>query len=159
MGHGCQGASRRGEDFWLTLSAWASVLDMAGLNGWYPEGTRVPADMQEQPWPEDYLSAQGQWVSEEDAGAMASALGEVLDEVPDEDDYTPFDPEDEEQRILLVAEVDHDFHELFSGPAKGYLSDLLAFLASGEFMILDDYRIEDDPDYWTFQEQKRLGGS
>lgn len=76
--------------------------------------------MREQ-WDGDYLKSDGQWMIPEDAREMANALEELLEEIPEEDEYEPFVTDNTDKRILLVSEVDATFWELFSGPAKQYL--------------------------------------
>ena len=94
-------------------------------------------------WHGGYLTAERQKVTAEDARYMAEVLEEVLEEVPERDQYDPFVPESDEERIHQVAEDDVTFDDWFSGPARKHLKDFIEFCRAGEFIVLDEYKAEE----------------
>lgn len=94
-------------------------------------------------WHGGYLTAERQRVTAEDARHMAEVLEEVLEEVPRKDQYDPFFPDNNEERIHQVAAEDVSFDDWFSGPAREYLEQFIEFCRAGEFIILDEYKAEE----------------
>jgi hypothetical protein len=94
-------------------------------------------------WHGGYLTAERQRVTAEDARQMAEALEEVLEEVPERDQYGSFIPRNKEERVQQVAQDDITFDEWFSGPAREHLRKFIEFCRAGEFIVLDEYKAEE----------------
>jgi hypothetical protein len=78
----------KGSDFHLNWTGWNAVYQMALVNRWVPLGTRPPAGWEDperrdggepRPWDGDYGTNDGQYVTPEDALAMAEALEKAID--------------------------------------------------------------------------------
>ncbi len=72
-------------DYWSTNRAWwANTLELAFYFGWQPQGTEPPAEWEESrdgPWDGDYMTNDRQYVTIEDANALAVALEAALEEI------------------------------------------------------------------------------
>ena len=73
--------------FRFNNAGWRQVLTLAQASGWEPRGTEVPnrEDFDASWWDGAYLVNSGQRVTDEDAKAIAEALKEALDDVPNHD--------------------------------------------------------------------------
>jgi hypothetical protein len=69
-------SSDGGRDFRLNVSGWGAALRTAKANGWKPAGTVLD---EEPGWDGDYYTNDGQYVTAEDALAMAQALDAATD--------------------------------------------------------------------------------
>src|SRR5262245_37298416 len=76
----------------LSRETWSRILCVARFYGWHPMGTltpylhnlRNPMYGANQVWDGTYLRNEGQIVQADDAFALASALQQSLDDIPDE---------------------------------------------------------------------------
>lgn len=138
---------------------WAKALELAGLYGWRPMGTRptpgvdfykLGAD-----WDGTYLTNDGQIVKAEDAYSLAAALERSLDDIPDADIEMDWDSElwleddlpewlspeeielveEELQDGLLDIMGTHPL-EFFAGVEKRHLVQFIKFCRLGSFAIL-----------------------
>jgi len=138
---------------------WAKVLELAGLYGWQPKGTRPPAhlDLYElnTEWLGTYLTNDGQIVRAEDAFLMAAALEKSLEHISDVNDKTDWNVvfrldddlpewlsleeqafiEEELQDGLLDIIATHPI-EFFAGAEKQHLREFIRFCRLGSFKIL-----------------------
>lgn len=115
---------RTGECFRWKVGEWFKVLRVAVAFGWYPHGTEPPRGISKKAWAGDYLTAQRQRVTSEDAEQLAQAL------------------------LLVVANLEevstaHDSNslkaiEFVDVRWQGSLSDFAAFCRRGPFRITDD---------------------
>jgi len=71
--------SDSGDSIGFGYGGWAFVLEIPKKDGWQPQGTEPPADLDpSQPWEEDYGTSDGRRVSAADARALADALDAVV---------------------------------------------------------------------------------
>ena len=71
--------SNTGERFRFSGAGWGYYLNLAGRYGWQEAGTLRPDILPEsESWSGTYDSNDGQWVSDEDAEALARALQAAL---------------------------------------------------------------------------------
>ena len=70
-----------GERFRFSRAGWEYYLNLASDYGWQAVGTLPPDGMTDSDsWEKNYASNDGQWVSNEDAEALARALQAALDD-------------------------------------------------------------------------------
>lgn len=106
---------------------WSAATQVARRYGWDPRGTiREPA------WKGCYLTPAGQLVAARDAAAMALALEDALDDLPDAStSHAPPTSSDavrgEPRRANLL--------ERLGGQRKASVCELVGFLRGGAFMI------------------------
>ena len=138
---------------------WAKALELAGLYGWKPTGTRPPSriDFYEigAEWDGGYLTNDGQMVKAEDARALAVALERSLDDIPNEnlplDWMSMFRQENDlpewlspEERELIEEELQDGLLDImgvhpieyFAGDEKRHLKEFIRFCRLGSFEIL-----------------------
>jgi hypothetical protein len=73
--------NEKGERFSFRSSGWNYYRNLAGEYGWQPAGTLPPDGLPDSDsWSKTYDSNDGQWVSDEDAEALARALQAALDD-------------------------------------------------------------------------------
>ncbi len=123
---------------------WRDMLDVACLHGWVPAGTLAPsmneAGPWEGPWSGSYCYNEGQWVTDEDALALAEALDRTLPDIPDEDVIADKMvvcgrlPDGTELRGFKPG-VETSLVERLSGRAKPRLREFIAFCRAGGFAI------------------------
>ena len=138
---------------------WAKALELAGLYGWQPMGTRPPPahDFHElgADWDGTYLTNDGQIIRAEDALSLAVALERALDDIPDtkvemdwnskfwmEDDLPEWLSPLEKEFIQAALEDElldimgtHPF-EYFAGDEKQHLTRFIRFCRLGSFVVL-----------------------
>ena len=138
---------------------WSKALELAGLYGWKPLGTRPPShvDFYElgAEWDGRYLTNDGQTVNAEDARALAAALERSLDDIPDEnppidwnsivqqEDDLPEWLSPEEREVIeeglqdgLLDILGTSPLEYFAGDEKRHLKEFIRFCRLGSFEIL-----------------------
>ena len=138
---------------------WSKALELAGVYGWKPLGTRPPSHLNfyklGAEWNGGYLTNDGQTVKAEDARSLAAALERSLDDIPNED--IPVDwnsmvrPEDDlpewlspEEREFIEEELQDGLldimgmnpHQYFAGDEKRHLKEFIRFCRLGSFEIL-----------------------
>jgi len=143
----------------FSRQSWAKALELAGVYGWKPMGTRPPSihDFHglNADWDGTYWTNDGQIVKTEDALALAQALFKSLDDIPDvniemdwntkawcEEDLPEWLSPSEKTFVeeglkddLLDIMGMHPF-EYFAGDEKRHLTELIRFCRLGSFMIL-----------------------
>src|SRR5262249_56326969 len=73
--------SKTGERFRFSSAGWGYYLALAAKYGWQEAGTLRPDGLPDsESWPGTYDSNDGQWVSDEEAAALARALQAALDD-------------------------------------------------------------------------------
>ena len=138
---------------------WVKALELAGLYGWQPRGTRPPAGLDlnalNTEWLGTYLTNDGQVVRSEDAfllaGALESSLRDISDANPPLDWIAELRREDDMPEWLSPEEVVFMEEELqdglldvmgtpplefFSGDEKRRLREFIRFCRLGSFEIL-----------------------
>jgi hypothetical protein len=137
---------------------WSKVLELAGLYGWQPKGTRPPANLDlyelNTEWLGTYLTNDGQIVKAEDAFLMAAALEKSLEHISDvnqTDWNTIFRLDDDlpewlslEEQAFMEEELKDGLldilgtHplEFFAGAEKQHLREFIRFCRLGSFKIL-----------------------
>lgn len=142
----------------LSRQSWAKILELARLYGWRPLGTQPPSvyDFHKlgADWDGSYLTNDGQTVKTEDALALAAALEQSLDDIPDFNigmDWTStYWMEDElpewlspDERVIIEEGLEgelldimgiHPF-EFFAGDEKRDLIMFIRFCRLGSFII------------------------
>jgi hypothetical protein len=138
---------------------WSKALELAGLYGWKPMGTRPPVHLDfhqlEAEWHGGYLTNDGQLVHAEDARSLAAALEKSLDDLPN--DNLPMDwqsllqQEDDlpewlspEERDMIEEELQDGLLDIlgispldyFAGDEKRHLKEFIRFCRLGSFEIL-----------------------
>ena len=138
---------------------WAKALELAGLCGWKPMGTRPPSHLDffqlGAEWDGGYLTNDGQTVKREDALSLAAALERALDVIPN--DNIPMDwncvfrQEDDlpewlspEERAMIEEELQDGLLDImgtspveyFAGDEKRHLKEFIRFCRLGGFEIL-----------------------
>ncbi len=151
-----------GGEFWWNIFVWPRLLDVAKRYGWKPAGTRLRREdgSIDDSWARGYDSSDFQWVSTEDASALADALERALPDMPDHDalEHKTVPIPEAQARLGPVAAVgDQDVEvavdvpdagerglpldceynpfELFSGENKTHLRKFIAFCRKGGFCI------------------------
>jgi hypothetical protein len=148
----------------LSKETWSRILSLAQFYGWQPMGTLPPfIHNLRKPinggganggWDGTYLRNEGQVVQAEDALALADALRQALDDIPDVNPDRELTLEDdlpdwlspEEKGLLRKGLRDHgdgqeEFplgilpFEYFAGDGKQNLLDFIRFCQLGEFVI------------------------
>jgi hypothetical protein len=128
---------------------WEKVLQLARLYGWHPAGTVEPPDWQagetQEGWLGEYDLYLGELVRAEDAHAMADALEQALDDLPDhlmperiiETEFEELDKEDLISISFYIIEPNKSLNlfEVFGGQYKAELIDFIAFCRQGGFHI------------------------
>jgi len=115
-------------------AGWTNLLILANQHGWEPQGTVVPAHRGSN-WAGNYLSNDGQVVSEHDARMLGLALERSLDDIPDQD-VTAHKIKPVEGFTGLHVDDDISPVEYFSGAnSKTYLREFIVFCKTGEFRI------------------------
>ena len=137
---------------------WAKALELAQIYGWKPQGTRPPSGINfyeiYAEWDGRYLTNDGQAVKAEDARALAAALEQSLDDIPNEnipinwnsllqfEDDLPewLSPEEREfiedelqDGLLDILEMSP--LEYFAGDEKRHLKGFIRFCRLGSFEI------------------------
>jgi len=138
---------------------WAKALELAGLYGWKPLGTRPPSQLDffqlGAEWDGGYLTNDGQTVNAEDARSLAAALERSLDDIPDTnppiDWNSMFQQEDDlpewlspEEREFIEEELQDGLLDImgtnplayFAGDEKRHLKEFIRFCRLGSFEIL-----------------------
>jgi len=138
---------------------WAKALELAGLYGWQPMGTRPMRGVDfyklGAEWDGNYLTNDGQIVKAEDAYSLAAALERSLGDIPDanieidwssklwlEDDlpewFSPAERElvEEELQDGLLDIMGTRPLDFFAGDEKYYLVQFIRFCRLGSFEIL-----------------------
>ena len=138
---------------------WSKALELAGLYGWKPMGTRPPSHLDfykiGAEWHGSYLTNDGQTVKAEDAHLLAAALERSLDDIPNDnlptDWNSMFQPEDDlpewlspEERAMIVEELQDGLLDImgmspmdyFAGDEKRHLKEFIRFCRLGSFEIL-----------------------
>lgn len=138
---------------------WSKALELAGLYGWKPLGTRPPAhvDFYElgAEWDGRYFTNDGQTVRAEDARSLAAALERSLDDIPDDNlsmDWNSIVQQEEELPEWLSPEEREIIEEglqdglldimgtsplaYFAGDEKRHLKRFIRFCRLGSFEIL-----------------------
>jgi hypothetical protein len=88
-------SNKYGDWFRASFGAWGDLLQMANKHGWEPAGTRTPVHWDvdgpkpAEEWCGTYFSNDGQWVTDDDARNIASALRKALYEEKFERDGDP----------------------------------------------------------------------
>jgi len=112
---------RTGECFRWKVGAWFDVLQVALAYGWRPQGTEPPRGVTKKSWNGDYLTAQRQRVTSDDAEQLAQALELVVADL--ETTSKTHNP-----KALDFVDVHW----------QDGLSDFAAFCRRGPFRITDD---------------------
>lgn len=79
MGFNLRRYGEKFEEFPYNAFGWHEVLKLAHKNGWEPNGT----ECDEPDWGGCYVTNDGQYVTDEDANAMANALQVVTQSRPE----------------------------------------------------------------------------
>jgi hypothetical protein len=137
---------------------WAKALELAGLYGWTPMGTRPPAHLDlyqlGAEWDGRYLTNDGQTVGADDARSLAAALERALDDIPDQRppiDWSSMSWEDDlpewlspEEKEYIEEEIQDGLLDIlsmspldyFAGDEKRHLKMFVRFCRLGSFDIL-----------------------
>jgi hypothetical protein len=138
---------------------WSKALELAGLYGWKPMGTRPPSHLDfhkiSAEWDGSYLTNDGQTVNAEDAHLLATALERSLDDIPNDnipmDWYSMFQQKDDlpewlspEERAMIEEELQDGLLDImglspmdyFAGDEKRHLKEFIRFCRLGSFEIL-----------------------
>lgn len=138
---------------------WVKALELAGLYGWQPKGTRPPADLDlyelNTEWLGTYLTNDGQIVRTEDAFWMAAALEKSLKDISDANNKIDWNAvfrlDDDlpewlslEERAFMEDELQDGLLdvmgtpplEFFAGDEKQHLREFIRFCRLGSFKIL-----------------------
>ena len=123
----------------ITTGGWTLLLYLAEAYSWTKEGTHPPEGVPSGEWEGDYASNDGQYVSKQDALALASALERFLADpnraarvrgvaIQLENDLV------EAMRNLGLEEPPPENHDLYPID-EDHLKSLLAFWREGGFRI------------------------
>ena len=148
--------NKAGDYFRFSSVAWFKVMSLAESYGWKAQGTASPDNWQERCrenchgllWDGDYRSNAGQWVTADDASAIAIALEKALPDIPDclmpstlveaplEDDISAFIARllGDGARMIVQNEVLSPY-EYFGGEAKDKVRGFIKYCHRGEFAI------------------------
>jgi len=124
-----------GEEQWISVSGWTSLLMLAERYNWQPEGTTLNFEQNELvvPWDGGYGSNDGQRVSIEDAGAFANALEQaLLDPDPKDEPVDESLAQSLDEVGFLTARI-----ELvpFLQTNREFIAEVVAFCRRGSFII------------------------
>ena len=127
----------------LQYCLWAQIGELARRHGWIPAGTVAPSYASHETWSGTYADGLTQYMTDDDAVAMAEALGRALPDVPEEDVRPAWDWE--ERRHQAVSEDLEEFLALdpaavLSGPNRDIVQAVEGFLRQGSVQIYDDVR-------------------
>jgi hypothetical protein len=78
--------NEQGVCFWFSVVSWHKVIELAELGGWRPAGTEKPGyydELRYGKWSGKYTTNNRQWVTAQDAAALADALECMIDDLPD----------------------------------------------------------------------------
>lgn len=135
------------------------ALRLAQSLGWKPIGTRLPdshaLNVPCMDWDGSYLTNDGQVVLTEDARSLAWALEKALDDIPDANSETDWNPKfwreadlpewfSPEEREMIEDGLELDSHiwlevhpfAFFAGDEKQHLMQFIRFCRLGSFTIL-----------------------
>jgi hypothetical protein len=137
---------------------WSKSLELAGLYGWKPMGTRPPLQVDfyklGAEWDGGYFTNDGQTVKAEDAHSLAAALERSLDDIPNDNvplDWNSIQVEDDlpewlspEERAIIEEELQDGLLDImgispveyFAGDEKSHLKEFIRFCRLGSFEIL-----------------------
>lgn len=115
---------------------------MAQLYGWRPQGTSLLQRLTAEPDAEDVLGSyypkEGQTLSQADAKAIAKALTEALEDIPDFDAVehkTEYQVRDGQKIRVVKPNMKFNLFEAFSGDNKKLVRDFIWFCKQGEFEV------------------------
>jgi hypothetical protein len=129
--------SDSGREFQLRSGAWSFFLYLAEGYGWVKRGTVPPPGLDGEEWQGDYASNDGQYVTAEDASALADAYDRALG-----------DPRRQGRAAEIGRQLDRDVQELARRDGielppddeewsidEGALREFVGFLRAGGFRI------------------------
>ncbi len=115
---------RTGECFRWKGGAWFIVLKITLAYGWNPKGTEPPRGVSKKSWNGDYLTAQRQRVTSDDAEQLAQALKAAIADIA---------------KVSKTRNVHRTKAlRLVNAYWKYGLSDFVGFCRRGPFRITDD---------------------
>lgn len=142
-----------GQQFRFNMTGWSKLFDLAVEFGWHPAGTKAENWIDAQTgevvrdysdWDGSYFYNEYQYVTSEDASALAAALERALPNLPNVDMHEATTRSDlDAQRMnalmadmgLRVANGDLKPVQYFSGPLKGKIQRFIYFCKAGSFTI------------------------
>ena len=127
-----------GGSFRFSMGGWRQVLTLAYECGWQPEGTLPPTwdpDYDGSGWKGWYFSNSRQHVTGEDAKAIAKALRDALDDIPDHDVMGDRIEVWSDGSSGIKADAVFTPLEYFSGKGKKYVREFITYCEKGTFLI------------------------
>jgi hypothetical protein len=131
--------SEDGEKIDFTLKGWGLLLHMAENFGWQPAGTNAPKREfpPQKVWDGNYYAKAGQFVTSEDARALAACLAKGLLDLGDQETTSKA-----WERTFTTSEEWRTFRPtlsdaltFFSGPGKQKVQNFIDFCRKGGFSI------------------------
>ena len=121
---------RPGDYQCFNIWSWSRILSLAYMGGWQPAGTKLdyfPADPDKKPidWDGTYMSNAGQFVTDEDALALAAGLDSLLDCTAGLDMAVVLDESAE------VSEPAKEFRHQLNRRPRAHISDQVLMEALG----------------------------
>ena len=151
-----ENAYKIGDEARFGIDIWPVVLKLAQSYGWKPEGTQGPdyddpnLKMSDD-WDGNYLTNDGQIVTDDDAAALADALESALPDIPDHEIPGKWKNQRADQlspilgkavrelygEDVLVPAINRDLSafELLSGPTKNNVIWFIRLCRRGKFLI------------------------
>ena len=127
---------------------WQKLMNLAQIYNWTPAGTAAPPEWEREAnenWNGGYDTFNGEWVTDDDARALAEALDRALDDLPDntmpdriiETEIEEIDREGEVSISFHIIEANKSLNlfETFGGQYKSDLKTFIRFARQGGFHI------------------------
>lgn len=140
--------NKQQEEYGFSVMSWYKLLNLGFMCGWVPAGTLPPTDYDDdEDWDGRYHSGEGQWITHEDALALAASLEGGLDDIPDLDLGEPirkplrlgeFDLYLNEEETIehVTTRYTKNPFEYFSGSQrKARLREFIRFCRRGGFVV------------------------
>ena len=125
--------SEHGDRFRFSANGWGYYLNLATEYGWQAAGT-LPPDGMPNPdsWPKEYCINDGQWVSGEDAEALARALQAAFDDSHRIERLTTAAKAESER---LSNATGRQCHVRVETNDADYIRQMIEFFKKGKFRI------------------------
>jgi hypothetical protein len=127
-------------NFMLRSSDFPQLLRLAIFYGWKPKGTRSPVGFTSDKWnSKEYLSSEGQLVSDEDALELSNALKKSLRDIPNHECHNEnLNLDHYSLNIEALKTRKRSLENLlkyFSGDDKKKIKEFIAYAKCGGFNI------------------------